>query len=187
MNLPEDRMPEAEVSLRLAFWLLDEGLVTGSVEVAIDGAQVRTKKNVHFEIEEFLRVSGWVAMARSESWRGEYIRSDRARIRVHSMSGTGDVSARLDSGQLLWAESKKGPLSASRSSAEYPLIREALGQILTIESAHEDDVLVVAVPSSEKFESLASGWRERPLIKKAGIQIATVDRKLGVRGLTVRK
>ena len=39
---PEKKMPEAEVSLRLAFYLIERGLVTSDVHVAIDGAQVKT-------------------------------------------------------------------------------------------------------------------------------------------------
>ena len=38
----EDKMSEAEVSLRLAFHLLNHDLVTSDVDVAIDGAQIRT-------------------------------------------------------------------------------------------------------------------------------------------------
>ena len=40
MNLPDDRMSEAEVSLRLAFQLLTYPLSHGRAVVAIDGAQV---------------------------------------------------------------------------------------------------------------------------------------------------
>ena len=40
-SLPKNRMPEAEVSLRLAFYLLDLPGSDGVARVGIDGAQVR--------------------------------------------------------------------------------------------------------------------------------------------------
>ena len=52
------KMPEAEVSLRLAFFLIQRGIAAGDVHVAIDGAQIRTSDTVHFAIEEFLRPAG---------------------------------------------------------------------------------------------------------------------------------
>jgi hypothetical protein len=60
-------------------------------------------------------------------------------------------------------ELKKKPLQANKSSQEYPLIREALGQLLTVKEAADDDVLAIAVPSSSKFETLAAQWRGRLL------------------------
>ena len=91
--------------------------------------------------------------------------------------------AQLPSGRLLRAECKKSRLSQSPSSAEYPLIREALGQLLTIDEVSENDVLGVAVPSSPRFERLAERWRAAPLIARFGICIATVDGKGNVMGL----
>ncbi len=43
--------------------------------------------------------------------------------------------------------------------------------------------MAVAVPKSDKFESLARRWREAPLIKRFGIQILTVAQDGGVNGL----
>jgi hypothetical protein len=54
IGLPTQKMPEAEVSLRLAFSLFERGLVASTVEVAIDGAQVRTGRTVHFPIGDFM-------------------------------------------------------------------------------------------------------------------------------------
>ena len=42
---------------------------------------------------------------------------------------------------------------------------------------------ILAVPHSEKFENLALQWRERPLMKKAGIHIVTIDRNNNIRSL----
>lgn len=47
------RIPDAEVSLRLAFWLLERGHADGSVDVALDGAQVRVGDTVHFNLPGF--------------------------------------------------------------------------------------------------------------------------------------
>ena len=89
----------------------------------------------------------------------------------------------LVGGRVLRAEAKKGSLVRSRSSAEYPLMREALGQLLTVKEVGDKDVFAAAVPSSEKFESLAAEWRDRPLVVRAGLYIATVDRANNIRGL----
>jgi hypothetical protein len=51
-------MPEAEVSLRLAFWLLEHIPVDGPVEVAIDGAQVPINDTVHFDLLGFMTAGG---------------------------------------------------------------------------------------------------------------------------------
>lgn len=90
--------------------------------------------------------------------------------------------ARLRSGIILRAECKKGPLSRSRSSQEYPLIREALGQLLTVEEVGEKDILAVAVPHTDRFAELASRWRKAPLLKRLGIRILTVSRTGTVEG-----
>jgi hypothetical protein len=37
-RVPVDRMSEAEVSLRLAFWLIRKGHVSDDIFVAVDGA-----------------------------------------------------------------------------------------------------------------------------------------------------
>ena len=47
-------MSEAEVSLRLAFYLLDYDLAASDVEVAIDGAQVKTGETIQFRIGDFI-------------------------------------------------------------------------------------------------------------------------------------
>lgn len=69
-----ERMPEGEVSLRLAFWLAEQGVAGDGIEVAIDGAQVRTGKRVHFNPVDFLRAAGWAKECSSEEWQGTYKR-----------------------------------------------------------------------------------------------------------------
>jgi hypothetical protein len=178
-----ERMPEAEVSLRLAFWLVERDFAGEGIEVAIDGAQVRTGENVHFNLVDFLRAAGWAKECSSEEWQSTYKREGSAvALKVHANPGKGDVVARLRSGFTLRAECKKGPLSQSRRSEEYPLIREALGQLLTVEEVGDKDILAVAVPHTEKFAELALRWRKAPLVKRLGVRILTVARAGNVDG-----
>lgn len=176
-------MPEAEVSLRLAFWLLERGHAGGRVDVALDGAQVRIGDAVHFDLPGFLEEHGWRKLEESDAWQCEYaLAVGCGSVRIHSNPGRGDVVARLRSGHTLRVECKKGPLTRSPSSQEYPLIREALGQLLTVQELGESDILAVAVPHSAKFEELATRWRNAPLIKRFGIRILTVERNGNVFG-----
>lgn len=130
------KMPEAEVSLRLAIHLIENNLTISDVDVAIDGAQVKTTNTIHFAISEFLATIGWKKAKDDAVWQGEYRHEKHDRkIRIHSRSGCGDVVATLSNGKILRVESKKGSLSTSKSSKEYPLLREAMGQILTYTEA----------------------------------------------------
>lgn len=175
-------MSEAEVSIRLALYLLRTGLTGTDIEVAIDGAQVQTAGQVHFALQEFLAASGCTNS--DGTWQGLYrVDGSDAGIRIHSMPGRGDVVAKLASGAILRVESKKGPLGRSRSSVEYPLLREAIGQLMTIEQVHASDVLAVAVPHSPKFSELAARWRKAPLMERLGIHLLTVSRIGEVHGL----
>lgn len=182
-SLNPAKMPEAEVSLRLALYLLAGQTIDGRVEVAIDGAQVRTRTKVHFPIQEFLAAESCGCVEPGTDWRGTYRHEPTGgRIHLHSTPGLGDVVARLRGGRLLRVECKKGPLIASKSSQEYPLIREALGQLLTAETVGEDDLLAAGVPESPRFCALAERWRKAPLIRRTGILILTVSREGTVGG-----
>lgn len=172
-----NKMPEAEVSIRLAHFLLLNQMAVSPVRVAIDGAQVKTDERIHFQLESFMNSLGWVKSQSQESgsWRGRYTNQNvQGVIEIHSSSGQGDVSAQLNSGQTLIAESKKGSMMRSKSSEEYPLMREAIGQLMTIDSLPDNPLLSVAVPHGEKFIILAERWRKAPLIQQAGIKILTI-------------
>jgi len=180
------KMPEAEVSLRLAFYLIHSGLAASNVHVAIDGAQVKTTDTIHFAIAEFLKGLAWSKGMIDDVWQGTYSHCEHQhRVVIHSKSGRGDVVAELTTGRILRVESKKGPLVRSKSSQEYPLLREALGQLLTIEDISDRDLLAVAVPQSPKFEELVQRWRQAPLIRKFGICLLTVNRDNEVTGLPI--
>jgi hypothetical protein len=179
-------MPEAEVSLRMAFYLLRSGLTDQPIRVAIDGAQIKTADVMHFDIDEFLSRCGCSQIRASSTWRASYRHARTAgTLEIHSIPGEGDVVAQLRDGRTLRVESKKGPLERTKGSREYPLLREALGQLLTIPEISETDVLAVAVPHSSRFSALAARWREAPLVRRAQIQIVTVDRRDQVYGLTL--
>ena len=175
-------MPEAEVSLRLAIHLLSSERAKGVVSVAIDGAQVRLVDKVHFSVRDFMRDHGWHTDS-PDRWQAMYHHdSFPGAIEVHSRSGVGDVYATLTDNSPFIAEAKKGPLLRSKSSAEYPLLREALGQLITIESLPENPTLAVAVPHSPKFAQLAARWRQAPLVRLTGILILTVGQDGSVDG-----
>jgi hypothetical protein len=166
-------MPEAEVSVRLAFWLIQNQMAAGDVDVAIDGAQVKVGDTVHFDLSGFLQSADWRKRGTDNSkWQDIYQHADySSKIRIHSSPGKGDVVVPLRTGHTLRVECKKGPTTRSKSSAEYPLIREALGQLLTVQEIGDNDILAVAVPFSPKFDELATRWREATLIRKFGIKI----------------
>jgi hypothetical protein len=179
-----ERMSEAEVSLRLAFYLLDCDLAASDAEVAIDGAQVKTGETIHFRIGDFIAQNACTPVTDIPSWQGTYSRSGaRFRVRIHCNPGRGDVVALLRTGHTLRVESKKGPLARSASSVEYPLLREAIGQLMTVEAAGDADILAVAVPKSARFTELTTRWRNAPLIRRLGIRLLTVDRENRVEGL----
>ena len=182
-TLPKDRMPEAEVSLRLAFHLLSLPGAENKVEVAIDGAQIRVHGDEVFPISPFLFNTGWrqVKQIGKNDWQGWYERSGQ-QLWIHSRSGVGDVVARVGT-KWVKAECKGGPLVKQPGSKEYPRLRGALGQVITVEQVDVDDVLAVAVPRTLKFRQLADKWRKAPLIRKAEIQILLVGRDGMVEGL----
>lgn len=178
------KMAEAEVSLRLALWLLASDKAD-HVEVAIDGAQLRTADVTHFRLHDFLAAVDCRKMSEGDAWQATYAvgrTTPSKSIVIHSNPGRGDVVADLHSGRTLRAECKKGPLLRTSSSPEYRLIREAIGQLVTIDEVTERDFLAVAVPNSAKFEELATRWRRAPLIRRYGLLLLTVDPSGSVQG-----
>lgn len=175
------KMPEAEVSLRLAINFAEHSDTSGHISVAIDGAQVKVGEQIIFPLTEFMNDCGWVKPAGSD-WKGRYEKPGHADIEIHSTPGKGDVVAKLKD-KTYRIESKKGPLTRTPSSPEYPLIREAIGQLMTVEEFSDNDILGIAVPDSPKFRVLAEKWRNAPLIRKFGIKILLVNRNNQVDGL----
>jgi hypothetical protein len=183
-GLPADRMPEAEVALRLAEFILSLPGSGAMASVAIDGASIKVGDAVIFDIGRFMIGTGWEQIKEPQVgrnvWTGAYRRGDKT-IRVHSRSGEGDVVATVD-GRRIVAECKKGPLVRKPGSPEYPLLTAALGQALLFEVS-AGDIVVAAVPDTPVFRKLAETWRIRPLVRRAGVRIAVVARDGAVSGL----
>jgi hypothetical protein len=184
LGLPDDRMPEAEVALRLAEFILSLPNSGAMASVAIDGASIKVGDAVIFDIGRFMAGTGWEQTKELQvgrnAWTGAYRRGDKT-IRVHSRPGEGDVVATVE-GRRIVAECKKGPLVRKPGSPEYPLLTTALGQALLFHVA-ADDIVVAAVPDTPVFRKLAETWRSRPLVRRAGIRIALVARDGAVSGL----
>lgn len=179
-----NKMPEAEVSLLLAINIAKQVNVNSKISVSIDGAQIKTKDVVHFDVARFMQAHNWTKLDDSSKWQGLYKNENTiANIEIHSLPGVGDVVARIHNEKILIVEAKKGTIESSKSSSEYKLIREALGQLLTKEKLQPESVIAIAVPHNPKFEELAIRWRKAPMIKQLGIKIITVERTGKINGL----
>lgn len=166
-------MQEPEVSLRIAISYIQSGRACANVNVSIDGAHIKTKENVHFDIEGFLNKNGFAKCDRtSNRWQGEYACPNSPyRIIVSSMPGIGDVTIVLSDGTKLFIESKK---FKSGSGGEYPAMREAIGQLMTGCPDYPDVIPVVAVPYSAKSAELAQKWSSSKRMRMAGIRFMLV-------------
>jgi hypothetical protein len=185
-GLQADRMPQAEVALRLAEFILSLPGSGMMASVAIDGASIKAGDAVIFDIGRFMASTGWEQTKEPQmernAWTGAYRRGDKT-IRVHSRPGEGDVVATVD-GRRIIAGCTKGPLARKPGRAEHSLLTMALGQALLFDVS-ADDIAVAAVPDTPVFRRLAETWRERPLVKRAGIRITLVNRDGTVIGLGV--
>jgi hypothetical protein len=182
LSLPADRMPEAEVALRLAAFILTLSGSGSTASVAIDRASIKVGDAGVLDIGRFMPGMGWEPMAGRTAWSGAYQRGNKT-IRVHSRRGEGGVVAQVN-GRRLVAKCTKGPLVRKVSTPECALLTTALGQALLFDVS-ADDIAVAAVPDTPVFRRLAGAWRERPLIRRAGIRIAVVARDGAVSGLNL--
>jgi hypothetical protein len=183
-GLSIDRMLEAEVALRLALYLLSLPDSGSMASVTMDGIKVRGLPA--FDIDGSMAQAGWSQIkapnVTCSTWTGAYSCGEKT-IRVHSRAGEGDVVTHVN-GRRIAAKCTKGPLVRRAANPEVSLLMEALGQALVLDVAR-DDAVVVAVPDTPGFRQLADQWRGRPLVKKAGIQIALVSRDGTVSGLAL--
>ena len=102
-------MQEPEVSLRIAMHYIESSKTSADVTVSIDGAHVRTKDVVHFDITDFLRQNGYSKCDGDNTrWQGEnQADASLPKIIVSSKPGIGDVAIALNDGRTLYVESKK--------------------------------------------------------------------------------
>ena len=167
-------MTEPEVCLRIAMYYIKKGLTQEPIFVSLDGAHIKTKDTIHFDIFHFFKENGVEKVGGTlDRWQGEYeIPGYLSKIIISSLSGIGDVNIVLPGGKKLRIECKKG--KENKSGQEYPLMREAIGQIMTSFELSEDIIPVVAVPFSEKSYTLASKWSKYSQIKLLGIKFFLV-------------
>ena len=96
-------MQEPEVSLRVAMHYIENGKTSADVTVSIDGAHVKTKDVVHFDITDFMRQNGYSKCDGDNArWQGEY-QADVSlpKIIVSSKPGIGDVAIALNDRKFL--------------------------------------------------------------------------------------
>ena len=79
-------------------------------------------------------------------------------IEISSQPGIGDVNVILLDGSVLHIESKKG--TKRKGNTEYPLMREAIGKLVTTRYYDDNVIPVVAVPYTSKSYELAKRWSE---------------------------
>lgn len=167
-------MTEPEVSIKIALYYIRNGLTDKDVKVSIDGAHVKTGNTVHFDIKSYMAGEGCIKIdGKLERWQGVYAVSGcEPKIIVSSEPGIGDVNIKLLDGKQLYVESKKG--KKEKAGQEYPLMREAIGQLMTGCTMAENIIPVVAVPYTAKSNELAIRWAGLPQIKMVGIKFILV-------------
>ena len=172
---------EAEVSLRVAIHYILEEKTDQDVMVSLDGAHIKTGAQVHFDVPLFLSELGWVKVeGAADSWQGTYAADGiRPRLTVCSQPGVGDVTIQLKDGRQLRVECKKGT-AGNKSGSEYPLMREAIGQLMTGCELTDKIIPVVAVPYTERSMALASKWSAYSQIKAIGLQFLLVHENGGI-------
>ena len=166
-------MQEPEVSLRIAIKYIQEGKTCSDITVSIDGAHIKTKDTIHFDIASFMLENGYIKCdGDSDRWQGTYQACGYIpHIVVSSKPGIGDMSISLNDGSTLFIESKK---FKSGSGGEYPAMREAIGQLMTGCPDRPDVIPVVAVPYSAKSAELAQKWSLSERMRMAGIRFMLV-------------
>lgn len=162
-------MPEGEVALRLADYVLTRCEVATRASISIDGAAAKC-----FDIGGFLAGKRWEQKRRSgkNAWTGDYERAGKE-LEAHSRPGEGDVVIQLG-GRRLVAECKKGPRQKSKNGQERRLLAEAIGQA-TKWYGKSNDLVFVAVPRTAEFQRVAGDWLKSVLFQRTGIRIALVS------------
>lgn len=162
-------MTEAEVSLRLALYYIRNHLTEQDVKISIDGAQIKTGEAIHFDIKGFLKDNSCTKIDGDFiHWQGTYcVTGQSEKIILDTVPGYGDIRIILRDGKTLYVESKKS--KNSKSSQEYRLMREAIGQLMTSCLVDENTIPCVAVPYTKKSLELAERWSKLEQIQKVGI------------------
>lgn len=176
-------MPESEVALRLALYLLELPCAEPTANVYLDTQHIESHGRKGFPVVEFLAGEGWTRLSGEgeRSWQGSYVRNGK-QIILATNSRRGDVVATI-ANKTVRAECKKGRLSKTKGNPQNKLVHEAIGQLLTTENITDDDVLLVAIPKCTHNQNRVE-WGSRPLMKRIGIKIVLVGRDGTVDGLS---
>ncbi len=182
-----ESIPEAEVTLRLAFWLLDRADLQAHADIAIDGAHVRIaahrqagrqiEERTIFDIRNFLSDNECYPENLKDEWRGSYSRKGRS-LTIKSVHGF-DVQVRCG-GKDITAECKGGPLQPVKGRGAAAKLASAIGQVIVSGSNAQSEELWVAVPDSPTFENVSRRIVKSRAFSNTGIRIALVGRR-GVR------
>lgn len=167
-------MTEPEVSLYIALYYIKNNLTNEDIHVSIDGAHIKTGNTIHFDIFKFLKYHNCKKVDSDQNrWQGKYCVGDhKTHIVISSVPGIGDINIVMPNGKTILIESKKG--KNNKKGQEYPLMREAIGQLMTGGELSENIVPVVAVPYSEKSYELAKRWVGLPQMMQIGIKFMLV-------------
>jgi len=176
-------MPEAEVTLRLAFWLLDQADADDAA-IAIDGAHVyiraheqsgrRVEEQVVFDIKPFLAAADCEPESLADAWRGTYRRRGKT-LTIRSVSGF-DVTVKIGRNTVV-AECKGGPLKPTKGKSVAAVFASAIGQVVTCSTDAQPNRLLIAVPDSPAFERGGKQILRSAVFQKIGIEIALVGRQ----------
>jgi hypothetical protein len=183
-------MPEAEVTLYLAFWLLDQATQDSHVDIAIDGAHVRimaheqsgqhVKERSVFPMKEFLSSRECRPQILKDEWRGTYCWKGHT-LSLRSARGF-DVQGTLN-GQCVKAECKGGPLTTIKGRSVSAILANVIGQVVISDSVVPTDALWIAVPDSPSFERVGARIVNSKTFQDTGIRIVLVNGEGGVRFL----
>ena len=170
---PTAVMSEPEVSLRIAMYYIAAEETCQNIVVSIDGAHVRVKNDVYFDVQAFMRQNGYTKCDGAlERWQGEYQCAEGApHIIISSKSGIGDVTIVRKDGKVLYVESKK---FRHGNGGIYPAIHEAIGQLMTGCPDFEEVIPVAAIPYTEKSMELCKKWSQQERIRQANIHFMLV-------------
>jgi hypothetical protein len=175
MTFKQDRMPEAEVTLRLAFWLISAEGSGQDVKIAIDGACVQIEDVTIFEIARFLQESGWKMMNQSgkNPWQGRYSH-EQCTHSLQIQPKTGPDIQLLWGGKVLRVESKGGTFADK--GRHRAIVAAGIGQVLTLNDIPESEERWVAVPYSERFKTVCESLVHSKFLKNIGVKFALPKR-----------
>ena len=119
------KMPEGEVILRLAFYILGLRRASRCLTVCLDRHHVKSHGTTIFNPKRFLTSHGWLQVERVGKYTcfGSYTKKGK-KIVVSANSHGGDIVATV-ANRRIRVECKKGKLQRTKGNPENKLIHEA--------------------------------------------------------------